>query len=52
MKIPLQRAIGVTTKGFWAIQRQMQELQEQMHRGMYLIVMDESEDEREEGKMD
>ena len=28
----------------------MQALQEQMHRGMSLIIRDESEDEREEGK--
>ena len=30
----------------------MQALQEQMHRGMSLIIRDESEDEREEGKVD
>ena len=29
----------------------MQELQEQMHRGMNLTVKDESEDEREEGQV-
>ena len=49
MKMPLRRAIGVTTKGFQALQRQMQALQEQMCRGMNLTIRDDSEDEREEG---
>ena len=30
----------------------MQELQEQMHRRMNLTIMDESEDEKEEGQLD
>ena len=48
--MPPQRAIGVTAKGFRALQRQMQALQEQMRRGMNLAIRDESEDEREEGQ--
>ena len=38
-------------KGFRALQRQMQALQEKMRRGMNLTVRDESEDEREEGQV-
>ena len=42
-----ERAVGVTPKGFRALQRQMQALEEQMHRGINLPVRDESEDEDE-----
>ena len=50
--MPPRRAVGVTVEGFQALQRQMQALQEQMHRGMNLTIRDESDDEREEGKVD
>ena len=49
--MPPWRAVGVTAKGFRALQRQIEALQEQMHRGMNLTVRDESEDEREEGQV-
>ena len=48
MKMPPQRAVGVTTEGFRALQRQIESLKEQMCRGMNLTIRDESEDEREE----
>ena len=50
--MPPQRVVGVTDEGFWALQKKMQALQEQMHRGMNLTVRDESEDEREEEQVD
>ena len=51
--MPLRRAIGVTNKGFQALQQKMKALQEQMCRGMNLTIRDESDDEREgEGKVD
>ena len=50
--MPLRRAIGVTIEGFRALQRQMQALQEQMRKGMNLVVRDESDDERQEGQVD
>ena len=40
-----ERAAGVTPKGFRALQRQIQALEEQMHRGTNLPIRDESEDE-------
>ena len=51
--MPPRRVIGVIAEGFHALQRQMQALQEKMHRGMNLTVRDESDDEREgEGQVD
>ena len=50
--MPPQRTVGVTTEGFQALQRQMQEFQEQIHRWMNLALRDESEDERDEGQVD
>ena len=46
--MPPWRAVGVTAEGFRALQRQIEALQEHMHRGMNLTERDESEDEREE----
>ena len=40
-----RRVIGVKPKGFRALQRQMQELEEKMHRGINLPIRDEREDE-------
>ena len=45
MNMPLRGAIGITAKGFWALQRYM-------HIGMNLTIRDESDDEREEGQVD
>ena len=45
--MPPRRAIAVTLEGFLALQRKIQTLQEQMHRGMNLAIKDESEDEGE-----
>ena len=42
-----RRAIGVVPKVFRALHRQMQELEEKMHRGINLPIRDESEDEDE-----
>ena len=42
-----KRVVGVTPKGFTALQRQMQALEEKMHKGMNLLIRDESEDEDE-----
>ena len=39
------RATGVTPEGFRALQRKMQALEEKMHRGMNLPIIDESKDE-------
>ena len=41
------RVVGVTPKGFRALQRQMQALEEQMHRGINLPIRDENKDEDE-----
>ena len=41
------RAIGVTPKGFRALQRKMQALEEQMCRGINLPIRNESEDKDE-----
>ena len=49
--MPPRRVVGVIVEGFWALQRQIEALQEQMRRGMNLIVRDESEDERKEGQV-
>ena len=48
--MPPRRAIGVIVEGFQALQRQIEALLEQMHRGMNLTIRDESDDEREEGQ--
>ena len=42
-----QRYVGVTPKGFWALQRQMQVLEEKICRWINLLVRGESEDEDE-----
>ena len=43
----LWKSCSVRPKGFLVIQRQMQELEEKMHRGINLLVGHESKDEDE-----
>ena len=40
-----RRVVSVTPKGFRALQRKIEALEEQMHRGINLPVRDESKDE-------